>query len=158
MNSFILLLTISLFIFLFFILPKIMEKKILKDYNELLKRKETLSWIIYKYKFLKKMKYVEYLNPSFFKNKILSKTVEDSDNYKNNKCLSIYILFNQKTCDEIKKTIEKNKPLFNNIYINDSVILFNENLIKDLDTMINLLENRYPRIIAKYEQKNYETN
>jgi bifunctional N-acetylglucosamine-1-phosphate-uridyltransferase/glucosamine-1-phosphate-acetyltransferase GlmU-like protein len=102
---------------------------------------EKNEWVIYKYRFLKKLIYIQYFYNIKFENKEdLISVVENSEMFKQDIGLSYPMFFDYNMIQKINTVIEENKMFFDNMFINDNYINENEIIIKNLTDLLSELK------------------
>jgi hypothetical protein len=114
----------------------------------LIKKTEDLiyknDWNIYKYKFLKKIIYLNVYYKSKFNDNIdLLSIVKNSKYFKDYCGLSYSMFFNEDTINKINIIIEENPQVFNNLFDNDHFLIRNKEIMDEIGKSVIDLKNHY---------------
>lgn len=150
-NYYIILVIALLFIFLFLVINLLKNHAIkVTDKNILLIEQliEKLEWDYYRYKFLKKLIYVEYYYRIKYNTiEELTSVATEHPLFKENVGLSYYEIFGDEKSYNMIQIVEENKDFFNKLFDNDVYIL---NYNKTMDESIELLKE-----LKKYKDSLY---
>jgi hypothetical protein len=146
-NYQIILLTILLIMF-FFSVVKLLKNHFIKITNKnilsLEELIEKLEWDNYRYKFIKKLIYVEYYYRIKYNTKEdLTSVLREHPLYKENVGLTYYTIFGDEKSYKIIQIIEENKDFFETLFDNDvNMVNYNEIMSELLESLNELKKYR----------------
>jgi hypothetical protein len=140
----IILITILLIIFLFLII-NLFKKYIIKvtDKNILILEGliEKLEWNIYKYKFIKKLIYVEYYYRIKYNiSEELTSVAIEHELFKENAGLNYYSIFGDEKSYKMIEIVKENKEVFDILFDNDNYIIKCNEIINQTIQMLKELK------------------